>query len=53
MVNAMPQPLTSWESDPIPIVWDAGWAPGLLLLLSGPRAYAPDAPQPYRLIVPP
>ena len=25
----------------------------LLLLSSGPRAYAPDAPQPYRLIVPP
>jgi len=28
MVNAMTWPLYSWERDPVPIVQEAGWAPG-------------------------
>jgi hypothetical protein len=27
-VNATPRPLYTRESDPVPIVWEAGWAPG-------------------------
>ena len=28
MVNATPRSLYPWEKDPVPIVQEAGWAPG-------------------------
>jgi len=28
VVNAMPRPLYPLERDPVPIVWEAEWAPG-------------------------
>ena len=28
VVNATPRPLYPWERDPVPIVQEAGWAPG-------------------------
>jgi len=27
VVNAPPRPLYPWERDPVPIVWETGWAP--------------------------
>jgi hypothetical protein len=34
MVNATPQPLYPRERDPVPIVQEAGWAPGPVLMVA-------------------
>ena len=28
VANVTPRPLYPWEMDPVPIVWEAKWAPG-------------------------
>jgi hypothetical protein len=46
MVNAKPQPLYPSESNPVPIIQEAGWAPGPVWMgvenLSFTRIRSPD-----------
>jgi hypothetical protein len=40
MVNATPRPLYPREKDPVPIVQEAVWAPGLYMLTGKPKGNA-------------
>jgi hypothetical protein len=48
VVNATPQPLHAWERDPVPILQEAGWAPGPVWMVAEihapTRIPSPDRP---------
>jgi hypothetical protein len=48
VASPMPQPLYPWERNPVPIVQEAGWAPGLVWTavenLASTRIWSPDRP---------
>ena len=39
VVNATPRPLYPWERNPVPIVLEAGWAPGPVRRISHPPGF--------------
>jgi len=44
LVSTMPQPLYSQEGDPVQIIQEAGWALGLVWIISPPRGFRPWLP---------